>query len=671
MHSQFDPNREAPMAGMRLGGIDPSILRELSGVYKPFVKAFKELVSNAFDADADVVRVVFADDFSSVTVADDGQGMTPFEFRNDFARIGGGSRRWAGDRTRKGRLRIGSKGIGFLALARYCDRLKVESGADRTFEARAELSETPATFDVLPFLGVPIPHDLLQQRLSCEVRRAGKRAGKLEEGRDYQWNRRGTRLSVGHDVGPVTVKFSFDCSGLAFCAYLDFDKLLRLADNADLEKLDDFASIDLFGRAERQAGTVITAEQLKPFVRRELRVDRRKGFVRNISSRSGLEQFLWFLSRCTPVPYATPAENPNPAVAKLLASPTQASLSHLEVVHGKTSTALHRPIYPLETGSPVVPPDMLIELKIDEAGLKAAGFLAGYEGIIFPAEYRGVSIRVRGVSIGDPSFLGAESLLTGASKAALSQVTGEVVVLSGLDAVDTLNPGRESFYEESEHYKILRRHLVGEGERVGGYLGRVIASVIRRSQVRSALADVLGRASLRRRALDDMSAAVTYLIAKGDKTSELLRKLLRSKQSHVNGLASARPMELGFPPRIGGLAVVPSGNLAEAAEIDYCAERIRLDTSRQEWRWSLLLFDRTFEVIHKKGNPDQPIGEMDLKRNQILVNWGHPVKLQMDERSFLRTALAWVLAKEAANNDSGHMMDLALRLLAFNTYNDG
>src|SRR4051812_4373120 len=59
---------ENPMAGMRLGGIDPSILRELSGVYKPFVKAFKELVSNAFDADAEVVCVHFADDFSSVTV---------------------------------------------------------------------------------------------------------------------------------------------------------------------------------------------------------------------------------------------------------------------------------------------------------------------------------------------------------------------------------------------------------------------------------------------------------------------------------------------------------------------------------------------------------------------------------------------------------------------------
>jgi hypothetical protein len=659
------------MLGMRLGGIDPSILRELSGVYKPFVKAFKELISNAFDADADVVRVAFTDDFAAVTVTDDGQGMTPFEFRNDFARIGGGSRRWAGDKTRKGRLRIGSKGIGFLALARYCDRLKVESGADRTFEAQVEIPETPAIFDVMPFLGVPISHELIKGRLSCQVRRPVKRAGTLDEGRDYQWNRKGTKLSVNQHVGAVILRIRFDCRGLAFRACLDFEKLLQLADTADLEKLDDFASIDVFEEDSPRTGTVITAEQLKGFVRRELRVDRRKGFVRNIGSRSGLEQFLWLLSRCSPVPYVISAEIPNPAVAKLLAFPTQATLSHLEVGHGKTSAALARPIYPLETGSSVVPPDMLVEVKIDEGGLKACGFLAGYEGIIFPAEYRGVSIRVRGVSIGDAGFLGGESLLTGAAKAALSQVTGEVVVLSGLDAVDTLNPGRESFYEESEQYKILRRHLIGEGERVGGYLGRVIAAVIRRSQVRSALADVLGRASIRRRALEDMSAAVTYLIARGDKIAELLRKMLRSRHSHVNGLASARPMELGFPARIGGLAVVPSGHLTEAAEIDYCAEQIWLDTSRQEWKWSLLLFDREFEVIHKKGEPDLPIGEMDLKANRILVNWGHPIKLQMDERSFLRTALAWVLAKEAANKNSEHMMDLALRLLAFNTYSDG
>jgi hypothetical protein len=75
-------------------------------------------------------------------------------------------------------------------------------------------------------------------------------------------------------------------------------------------------------------------------------------------------------------------------------------------------------------------------------------------------------------------------------------------------------------------------------------------------------------------------------------------------------------------------------------------------------------------VIHKKGAPDQPIAEMDAKDARIFVNWGHPVKLQMDERGFLRTALAWLLAKEAAEQDPNLMMDLALRLLAYTTSTD-
>src|SRR6266581_3476768 len=157
------------MVGMRLGGIDPSILRELSGVYKPFVKAFKELISNAFDADADSVLVEFADDFSTVTVTDDGRGMTPFEFRNDFTRIGGGSRRWLGERTGKGRLRIGSKGIGFLALARYCSCLEVESTGSRVFHRAFEITETPATVELDEIFGFAIPELLLARRLRYKV----------------------------------------------------------------------------------------------------------------------------------------------------------------------------------------------------------------------------------------------------------------------------------------------------------------------------------------------------------------------------------------------------------------------------------------------------------------------------------------------------------------------
>jgi hypothetical protein len=657
---------------MRLGGIDPSILRELSGVYKPFVKAFKELISNAFDADAETVRVEFAEDFSSVSVQDDGQGMTPFEFRSDFTRIGGGSRRWAGDRTRKGRPRIGSKGIGFLALARYCDRLIVTSTADRPAEWTVTLPTTPDHLDLAPFLAAPLTPALLHDRVSCEARLTQGRGRLLQEGRDYQWQRKRSRLVFTRDGGSVSVKVRVGCTGLAFTAVLDFKRLLALADNADLESLDDFATVEIAERPpDMGPGTQVVAEQLKSFVRRELRADRRKGFVRNISSRSGLEQFRWSLSRCAPVPYAPATDEHPSAVAALLAIASLPTLSQLEVVHGKDSRPLYRPVYAMEPGAPPVEPDMLVEVKVREGDLEAVGFLAGYEGIIFPAEYRGISIRVRGVAIGDPGFLGAESLLTGAARAALSQITGEVVVLSGLDAVDTLNPGRESFYEESEHYKALRRHLVGEGERVGGLLARAINAVLRRSQVRSSLADTLGRATLRRRALEDVSAAVTQFIAQGNQASEQLRAMIRSQRSDVNGLASAREHDLGPPSRIGGLKVVTADRLSEPAEIDYCKEIVRLDVSRPEWRWKLLLFDRSFEVIHKRGQADQPIAEVDFEHGTIYVNWGHPVKQQMDERGFLRTALALVLAKEAAQNDSALMMDLALRLLAFTTQSDG
>ena len=661
------------MGSMRLGGVDPSILRELSGVYKPFTKAFKELISNAFDADAEHVRVEFSDDFSTVTVTDDGNGMTPFEFRNDFTRIGGGSRRWAGDKTRKGRLRIGSKGIGFLALARYCDQLIVEATSDRIFRHRQELSKTPATLDLSALLGVPMSYDLLQRYLSYEVRRGGPRGEKLKEGQHYAWKRRRNQLIIEQDVGPVFVRLSVDCKRLTFKATLDFDRLLRLADSADLEKLEDFAVIEVSGIGEPSStsGTRVKADQLKSFVRRELRMERRKGFVRNISSRGGFEQFLWSLSRCTPLPYAAPIENKNGAIAERLELPEQSTLSRLEVSHGSFSTSLCRPLYPFEQESPPILPDMLIRVDIDEVGLKVVGFLAGYETIIFPAEYRGISLRIRGVAIGDPGFLGAETLLTGSHKAALSQITGEINVLSGLDAADTLNPGRESFYEESEHYKILRRYLIGEDERIGGYVGRTISAVLRRSQVRSALTDVLGRVTFRRRALEDVSAAIGHLITRGDETAQALRAMLKSERSHVNGLSSARMLEPWLPPRIGGLSVVLAQNLEEPAVVDYDAEEIKIDESRLEQERSLLLFDRHFSVIHKKGQPDQPIAEVDLKQGQIFINWGHPVKLQMDERGFLRTSLAWVLAKEAANKTPDLMMDLALRLLSFTTTTDG
>src|SRR4051794_17913178 len=118
---------------MRLSGVDPGIIRELSGIYKPFVKAFKELISNAYDADARMITVALDPNFASISVEDDGNGMTPFEFHNDFARLGGSSARLREGKSPRGRDRIGYKGIGFLAVARYCSRLRIETITAREY----------------------------------------------------------------------------------------------------------------------------------------------------------------------------------------------------------------------------------------------------------------------------------------------------------------------------------------------------------------------------------------------------------------------------------------------------------------------------------------------------------------------------------------------------------
>src|SRR2546426_11972458 len=151
---------------MRLSGVDPSIIRELSGIYKPFVKAFKELISNAYDADATTITVSVARDFSSIEVYDNGIGLTPVEFHRDFARLGGSTAWQNQGKSPGGRPRIGYKGIGFLAVARYCSRMEVESRALRRHEGSLVIaSGRRKSVNVIDAFESIVPARLLRPRL--------------------------------------------------------------------------------------------------------------------------------------------------------------------------------------------------------------------------------------------------------------------------------------------------------------------------------------------------------------------------------------------------------------------------------------------------------------------------------------------------------------------------
>jgi Histidine kinase-, DNA gyrase B-, and HSP90-like ATPase len=98
-----------------------------SGLYESPAACLKELVNNAYDADAQKVDVFVKPDADEVVIADDGTGMNREEFERHFKRISESHKRDGGSTTRRKRLKIGKIGIGFIAANELCDLMEIES----------------------------------------------------------------------------------------------------------------------------------------------------------------------------------------------------------------------------------------------------------------------------------------------------------------------------------------------------------------------------------------------------------------------------------------------------------------------------------------------------------------------------------------------------------------
>ncbi|MFT3880318.1 MAG: ATP-binding protein [Gemmatales bacterium] len=106
------------------------LARVTDGIYRQPSSALRELIANAYDADAKVVSVTTdAPRFSTIKVSDDGIGMNPDTFANLVEHIGGSAKRTKRgaklgitakkDPTRSngGRRLIGKIGIGLFSVA--------------------------------------------------------------------------------------------------------------------------------------------------------------------------------------------------------------------------------------------------------------------------------------------------------------------------------------------------------------------------------------------------------------------------------------------------------------------------------------------------------------------------------------------------------------------------
>ncbi len=97
--------------------VDTRLASILGENYRSSEDALKELVDNAWDADAENVWITLPEPMtdSPIIIKDDGYGMTEKEVRNEYLNIARDRISKKGDKTIKGRLVKGRKGIGKFA----------------------------------------------------------------------------------------------------------------------------------------------------------------------------------------------------------------------------------------------------------------------------------------------------------------------------------------------------------------------------------------------------------------------------------------------------------------------------------------------------------------------------------------------------------------------------
>jgi len=144
---------------------DPHTIEHLGvKMYSTLPPALAELISNAYDADSENVILDFIDLGSnkSISIKDDGIGMSSLDIQDRFLVIGRNRRKHDGDKPspRFGRYATGKKGLGKLALFGLAKEITIDTvkngkrnrfvldwnallDADGTYSPRVEIADVP------------------------------------------------------------------------------------------------------------------------------------------------------------------------------------------------------------------------------------------------------------------------------------------------------------------------------------------------------------------------------------------------------------------------------------------------------------------------------------------------------------------------------------------------
>ena len=153
-------------------------------LYSNTPAVLSEVIANAWDADAKTVRVDFDLDAKTITITDDGHGMSQQDINDKYLYVGFEKRADGGALTSAGRPPMGRKGIGKLSLFSIANEFAVFS-RKRDCEDQALLMDaealkkaiqqddpsSPGVYEPTP---IPFDADIEQHGTSIRIRRLKK-----------------------------------------------------------------------------------------------------------------------------------------------------------------------------------------------------------------------------------------------------------------------------------------------------------------------------------------------------------------------------------------------------------------------------------------------------------------------------------------------------------------
>jgi hypothetical protein len=505
-----------------------------AGIYNSVAGAIKELVSNAYDADATRITIsTNYPDFDKITVVDNGSGMTEATFAKAMSTIGSSLKR---EMTPQGltptykRPIIGHLGIGLMALSQVCDVAFIESqaaGAETRFVAKLDFSairnrsREQMLASTLELLQSRQQEAKLTSGGKSEIQRVQDiletlTAASVAKDAEYIAKRKKQKRLQGEHLGYCLIYPRLSAvpggQGTKITLYpLDPAVVATFQDrNRDLDALpkrllpDEYQS-SLATQETKTKKTRNIEEEERLWQERRERINAYDWRELCELLRQGrlayqvlpqYHQFLWELATMSPVRYFSDG----PVTLKSVLQDEYKQLEEFKFSVTVDNRELFKPVLlPSANIARIEPSDLREELDYfidtfkhtiqvgegrNKVELRFRGYLFWQRSQIQPSTIRGIKIYIRNVGIGlyDHTLMNF-SAVNPTSRA--GQLSGEIYVESGLE--NALNVDRNSFRETDAEYVALRDYIwkrLGSAARTDGVLGRSVDSYWERKKIK-------------------------------------------------------------------------------------------------------------------------------------------------------------------------------------------